>query len=177
MLEEVYEILDTRKQSPANSVNEPEVLFAILDVKPEGTFSSSNASMFSFSGTNEKTSMSMLRDLIEDGPNYGIHILVYSYNYANIDFLQNHSLLNNMEIKIALRGGNSSKLLKNYGTQDIIDQYGKGFVKMPEEMGLKYTDGDDYGDPFLIYDTLGVEKLQGTIWDTLFTNLPYNFLT
>ena len=60
----------------------------------------------------------------------------------------------------------------NYGSQDIIDQYGKGFVRMPEEMGLKYTDGDGYGDPFLVYDTLGDEKLRGTVWDTLFANLP-----
>ena len=43
---------------------------------------------------------------------------------------------------------------------------------MPEEMGLKYTDRDGYGDPFLVYDTLGDEKLRGTVWDTLFTNLP-----
>lgn len=170
-LEEVYNILNMRKQSPADSVNEPEVLFSILDIKPDGSFSSGNANMFSFSGTQEKTPMIMLKDLIEEGPNYGIHVLVYGYNYSNLEFLQNQSLLNNMEIKIALRGGKSSKLLINYGTQDIIDCYGKGFIKMPEEMGLKYLDGDSYGDPFLIYDTLGEKKLKGTVWDTLFSNL------
>lgn len=172
MISEVYQLLNQRKENPANSVYEPEVLLSILDIKPDGNFSSANNSMFSFSGTDEKTPMNMLKDLILEGPNYGIHILVYGYNYANLDFLQNQSLLNCMEIKIALRGGNSSILLMNYGAQDIIDQYGKGFVKMPEEMGLKYTDKDGYGDPFLVYDTLGDEKLRGTVWDTLFTNLP-----
>lgn len=172
MIIDVYQILRTRKENPANSVNEPEVLFSLLDIKPDGNFISQNTSMFSFSGTEEETPMNMLKELIVEGPNYGIHVLIYGYNYANLDFLQNQSLLNCMEIKIALRGGNSSKLLMSYGSQDIIDQYGKGFVKMPEEMGLKYIDGDGYGDPFLVYDTLGDEKLRGTVWDTLFANLP-----
>ena len=171
-IEEVYQLLDSRKQNPSKSVYEAEVLYAILDIKPDGSFSTGNANMFSFSGTNEKTTMNMLKEIIEDGPNYGIHVLVYGYNYNNLDFLQSNYLLNNMEVKIALRGGSSSKLLLNLGSQDIIDQYGKGFVKMPEEMGLKYISQDGYGDPFLIYDTLGDEKFKGSVWDILFTNLP-----
>lgn len=172
MIGEVYQILSIRKDGPASSTNEPEVLLSLVDIRPDGNFISQNTSMFNFSGTDEKTPMSMLKELIVEGPNYGIHVLVYGYNYANMDFLQSQSLLNSMEIKIALRGGNSSKLLLNYGSQDIIDQYGKGFVKMPEEMGLKYTEGDGFGDPFHIYDTLGNDQLRGSVWDTLFTNLP-----
>jgi hypothetical protein len=171
-LEEVYQILCRRKQDPANSVYEPEVLYSILDLKPDSNFSSSQSSMFSFSGTTEITPMNKLKELIEDGPDYGIHILVYSYNFANMDVLQNLSLLNKMEVRIALRGGNSSKLLINIGSQDIIDQYGKGFVRMPEQMGLKNTDGDSYGDPFLIYNSIGDRKFENSVWDVLFKKLP-----
>ena len=169
---EVYQMYSNRKQNPANSVHESEILYSILDLKPDTNFSSGGGSMFSFSGTTEVTPMNMLKELIEDGPDYGIHIMVYSYNYANMEMLQNLSLLNRMEIKIALRGGNSSKLLVNYGSQDIIDQYGKGFIRMPEEMGLKYVDSDGFGDPFFAYDTVGDNHLENSIWNTLFTNLP-----
>ena len=71
-----------------------------------------------------------------------------------------------------MRGGNSSTLLIAVGSKDIIDQYGKGFIRMPEEMGLKYLESDSYGDPFLIYNTIGDRKFENTVWDTLFMNLP-----
>lgn len=171
-IEEVYQILNNRKQDPAKSVHEPEVLYAIIDMKPDSNFSMANSSMFSFGGTPEATPISMLKELIIEGPDYGIHVLVYSYNYTNMEILKGLELLTQMEIKIALRGGNSFKLLSNYGTQEIIDQYGKGFINMPPEMGLKYVDGDGLGDPFLIYDTLGDDKFKGSVWDTLFTSLP-----
>ncbi len=169
-LDEVYQILCHRKQNVANSVSEPEVLYALLDLKPDGNFSSSNSIMVSFSGSAEVTPMSKLKELIENGPDYGIHVLVYCYNSANMNIIQ--FLLNRMEIKIALRGGNSSTLLITVGSKEIIDQYGKGFIRMPEEMGLKYLESDSYGDPFLIYNTIGDRKFENTVWDTLFMNLP-----
>ncbi len=171
-LEEVYQILCQRKQDPANSVYEPEVLYSILDLKSDSNFTSSQSSMFSFSGTTEITPTNKLKELIEDGPDYGIHILAYSYNFANMDVLQNLSLLNKMEVKIALRGGNSSRLLINIGSNDIIDQFGKAYIRMPEDMGLKYNDGDSYGDPFLIYNTIGDRKFENSVWDVLFKKLP-----
>lgn len=172
MIGEVYQILNMRKGNPTNSIYKPEILLSLLDVKHDGNFAFGNfgnTRMGNFGGPTEKNSLTMLKELIDDGPNYGLHVLLYGYNYANLDFLQN---LSNMEIKVALRGGDASKLIRNVGSLDLIDQYGQGFVKMPEYMGLKYTDQSGYGDPFLIYDTLGDEKLRGSEWDTLFTTLP-----
>ena len=77
-----------------------------------------------------------------------------------------------MEIKIALRGGNSTKILRFYGNGEAVEEYGHAIIKIPEEMGLKYKGEEDLGDPFIVYDTLDDKRLQGTIWDTLFKNLP-----
>ena len=174
-VKEVYQLLCERKDNPSKSVTMPEVLYALVDLKPDSNFSSGNNAGFSFGGATEKTTMDMLKDLIIDGPDFGIHILAYSYNFSNMDALLNNfsnSLMPNMEVKIALRGGNSSKLIKFYGNGEIVEKYGEGVIHMPEDMGLRYNGEDDFGDPFLIYDTLEDDKMQGTAWDTLFKNLP-----
>ena len=174
-MEEVYQLLTTRKQDRANSVYEPEVLYCLLDLKPDGNFSTSSSSSFSFGSEPEKTNMDMLKELIDQGPDLGIHILAYSYNFTNMEELLNNfnnSLLGKMEIKIGLRGGNSFKLFSLYNTINALDKYGEGFIRMPEEMGLKYSDGDEIGDPFSIYNTLGTDKLNNTAWDVLFRSLP-----
>ena len=117
----------------------------------------------------------MMKELVIEGPDYGIHILAYSYNYTNIESVLNgfnNSLLPMMEVKIAFRGGNSTKLIRFYGNGELVEKWGMGVVHMPEDMGLKFKGEDDFGDPVLIYDTLDDKKMQGTMWNTLFNNLP-----
>lgn len=174
-LTEVHQILCKRKENPDKSVYEPEVLYAILDIKPDNNFTASNSSGFSFDEISEKTPITMLSELIEDGPDLGIHVLVYGYNYPNIESVLNtfnNSLLPKMEIKIALRGGNSAKVLRFFASGEPVEHYGEGVILMPEDMGLRYKDENDCGDPFIIYDSLGDRRFSGTPWEKLFINLP-----
>ena len=172
-IDELYQILNQRKENAANSVHDPEILFSILDIKSDVFPSTQTNDYFSFDGTNEKSLLVKFKELIEEGPNYGIHIMIYGYNYDNLSFLQQiSSSLDMMEIKIALRGGDSSKIIRNINAPEIVDQYGKGYIYMPEEMGLKYNDGDSYGDPFLIYNLIGDKKFENSVWDKLFKLLP-----
>lgn len=172
-IDELYQILNQRKDNAANSVHDPEILFSILDIKSDVFPSTQTNDYFSFDGTNEKSLLVKFKELIEEGPNYGIHIMIYGYNYDNLSFLQQiSSSLDMMEIKIALRGGDSSKIIRNINAPEIVDQYGKGYIYMPEEMGLKYNDGDSYGDPFLIYNLIGDKKFENSVWDKLFKLLP-----
>lgn len=175
-MKEVYQMLCKRKETPGMSVKEPEVLYAILDLKPDNNFSGASLGGFNFGGApSEKGALDMLKELIDEGPDYGIHILAYSYNYANMDSLLNafnNSLLPKMEVKIALRGGNSAKVISLFGSGEVVENYGEAVIHMPEKMGLRYKDDKHLGDPFLIYDTLDDRRLQGSVWDTLFKNLP-----
>ncbi len=175
---EVYKIMCQRKQDTTHGVHEPEVLFSILDIKPDG-FPTSNPYNFNFSfgGSSsepeEKSSLSMLNELIAEGPNYGIHTLIYGYNSDNFAILQQpQDLLKMMEVKIALRGGNSYRIIRNIGSTEIVDKFGNGYIYLPEEMGLKYNDSDSYGDPFRIYNALGDSRFLHSVWDILFKNLP-----
>jgi hypothetical protein len=174
-ISEVYGLLEQRLQNMAQSENEPEVLYVILDLKPDGNFNSSRPSSISFGEPVEKSNLQKLQELITKGPDYGVHVMVYGYNFQNVAQLLNSlgdSLLNNMmEVKIGLRGGNSNKMF-NYGNGEVVERNGLGFVRIPEDMGLYYKDGDNFGDPFRIYDVTGDEKLRDSAWETLFVNLP-----
>lgn len=175
-MKEVYQILCDRKGNPVESAHEPEVLYAILDLKPDNNFSAASRGRYSIDDDPvEKSIKDMLCELIDEGPDYGIHILAYSFNYSNMESLltfYNDSLMHKMEIKVALRGGNSSKLLNIIGTGDVVNVFGEAVIKMPVEMGLRSNGDNDLGDPFRIYDTLDDQRLLGSVWDTLFKNLP-----
>lgn len=175
MLNEVYEILEKRVKNEVQSDSEPEVLYVILDLKSDMVnFSIARASSISFGGPVEKTNLQKLHELIATGPSYGVHVMVYGYNYLNVSQLLsgNDMLLNNMmEVKIGLREGNSHKMF-GHGSDQLVNQNGLGFIRVPEEMGLYYKDSEVVGDPFRIYDAIGDEKLAGSAWENLFNNLP-----
>lgn len=171
---EVHRLLCERKENPSQKNSEPEILYALLDIKPDKYFSGSGIKSFNFGEPIEKTPLDMLKELIDEGPDHGIHVLVYSYNYANLEALINNfnnALLSKMEIKIGLRGGNAAKLLRFYGSGEIVEHAGKGIILMPEDMGLQYKEEDSFGDPFLVYDYSDEERLVGSAWETLFNNL------
>lgn len=174
-MNEVYGILEKRVKNEVQSDNEPEVLYVVLDLKSDMVnFSTARAASISFGGPVEKTNLQKLHELIATGPSFGIHVMVYGYNYLNVAQLLNSNdmLLNNMmEVKIGLREGNSKKMF-GLTVDELVDHYGLGFIRVPEEMGLYYKDGEVVGDPFRIYDATGDEKLASSAWETLFNNLP-----
>ena len=183
MLTEVYQLLCDRRQHAADSVNQPEVLFALLDVRPDTTLlgngNTAGSQDFDF-GLDEPVQkpsvapIDMLQELLVQGPDLGIHMLIYHYNYANMSAVLNdyRSLQNRFEVQIAVRGGESYKLFSAYNLPTPVDKPGEAFIRMPEEMGLKYVGGDCAGDPFLVYNTMGKVQSKNTDWQTLFTNLP-----
>lgn len=173
-LGEVYALLESRRQNPAQSIHEPEVLYAVLDLKPDSNFAASRGGGINFGGPTQKSCLEMLSELISMGPDFGIHVMAYSYNYQNMAQLLNNfgdSLLGKMEVKIGLRGGNSNKMF-NFGNREVVERNGEGFIRMPQDMGLYYVEGDDYGDPFRIYDEADDEILKGSAWEKLFKLLP-----
>ena len=183
MLTEVYQLLYDRRQHAADSVNQPEVLCALLDVRPDtalmgnGTTAGSQEFNFGFNGPEQEPSIApidMLQELLIQGPDLGIHLLLYHYNHANMSAVLNdyRSLQNRFEVQIAVRGGDSYKLFSAYNLPTPVDESGEAFIRMPEEMGLKYVGGDCPGDPFLVYNTLGNVRSKNTDWQTLFSNLP-----
>lgn len=174
-IDEVYALYEQRCQNRDQSINEPEVLYVILDLKPDSNFIAARTGGVNFGMSVEKTNLQKLHELIVSGPDLGVHVMAYSYNYSNISQLLNDfgdPLLNMMmEVKIGLRGGQSNKMF-NYGNGEIVSRNGEGFIRIPEDMGLYYKDGDNFGDPFRIYDVIGNDKLKNSAWETLFNNLP-----
>ena len=168
-LNEVYQILCMRKEDHDNGAKEPEILYALFDLKQNRSFT--NQQSYLYDDENEqKNPIAMLKELIDEGPDYGIHILVYGYSYEKLSSLLDESI-NNMEVKIGLRGA-SAKALGLYGGNTSLPlKEGQGFIRMPETMGLKYHGEDDLGDPFLVYNVLENKQPENKLLGILFDNL------
>ena len=165
-LNEVYQILCMRKEDDESGAKEPEILYALFDLKQNRSFKS-----YLYDVENEqKSPIVMLKELIDEGPEYGIHILVYGYNYDNLSSLLDESL-NNMEVKIGLRGASAKALGLYGGNANLPLKEGQSFIRMPETMGLKYHGEDDLGDPFLVYNVLESKQPQNKLLGILFDNL------
>ena len=76
------------------------------------------------------------------------------------------------EIKIGLYGGNSSLLFTFQANTELVGKWGRAFVRMPENMGMKYVNEDVPGDPFIVYNTVGDTYVEDSVWNCLFNNLP-----
>ena len=171
-IDEVYQLLTIRKSDRSASVNAPEVLFAIADIKPDDTLNPSSGPSFSFSHSAEKTSLAMLKEVVCDGPALGIHTMLYGYNMDSISRFFDRELLSMFEIKIGLYGGNSSLLFTFQANTELVGKWGRAFVRMPENMGMKYVNEDVQGDPFIVYNTVGDTYVEDSVWNCLFNNLP-----
>jgi|GEM_PF-1838265 len=166
----VYGKLTYRESNPQTSHQEPEVLYAIVDFKPHRAF---NIKRDPFGGSTDPTPSEMLDALITRGPDSGIHVMLYAYNSNNIESVMPDAP-RNMEVKIGLRGGNPVKVLNGYGQGEVVEANGKAFIRMPEDMGLTYIGGDTPGDPFVVYNSVGDQSLEQTLFGVLFNLLPNN---
>lgn len=164
----VYDKLTYRESNPQTSHKESEMLYVIVDFKPHSAF---NIKKDPFGGSTEPTPSEMLDALITRGPDSGIHIVLYAYNANNIESVMPDAP-KNMEVKIGIRGGNPVKVLNGFGQGEVVDANGKAFIRMPEDMGLTYIDGDIPGDPFVVYDAVGDKGLEQTPFGYLFNSIP-----
>lgn len=164
----IHNILTKRENSPNSIHLQPEILFAIIDIKQNSSF---RIKKDPFAIDQEIPPLEMLQNIIDRGPDVGIHVILYGYNDRNIDDLL-PGVHKSIEIKIGLRGGNPTKILYGYGTGELVDSNGMAFILMPEDMGLSYSEGETPGDPFVVYSATGNEKLEQTVWGHLFTVLP-----
>ena len=168
-IKELYTELLNRENNSAVLLQAPEILYNIVDIRPNPIF---NKKQDIWSGnTSELVPIQMLSALIQKGPDVGIHVLIYSYNTINFDNILG-DIRRDMEVKIGLRGGNPVKMLYGFGTGEVVSSNGKGFILMPEDMGLTYGEVDNPGDPFLVYNLTGHPQLEATQWGVLFNNLP-----
>lgn len=180
IIKKVYNILIERIAD--SKACDGEILVSIIDIRSLPIFSQNNANMgfldFSTlsdphsSPEKEVSTSEKLRKLILEGSSYGIHLLVYGYNYVNIDTIIDRSLRNAFEIKIGLRGGESSSILYGINAGEISLREGVARILMPAEMGAHFTRGATPGDPFIVYNKTGLPSLESTSWGELFHNLP-----
>lgn len=178
----VYQMLSDRIAVSGSSSAFSEILLAITDIRQMPAFNqgTSGSGFVDFSdmggfGTSSKPDKSViqkLRSLITDGPEYGIHVMAYGYNFANIDSILDRGMRSSFEIKIGLRGTDASTILYGINCGDITSQEGQGRLLMPTEMGLHFDDGNTPGDPFIVYNQTGNPDLEKTPWGELFHNLP-----
>jgi hypothetical protein len=135
----------------------PEMLFAIIDYKQQHL---------------DKDMLKKLKSLICDGPNTGIHTLVYGYNSNNLSSMLNDfsmQLLTQFEIKIGLMGGEPAKSFSDTFTHaELVDKAGCAQIAAPRTMmGEKIE--SKLGYPFLIYNELGDDKIKDDILASIFS--------
>lgn len=167
-IKHIHGLLKEREENIHVAHLEPEILLSFVDFKMMGIF---RVRRDPFAANNDLTPLEMLNELIERGPDVGIHVLLYGYNTNNIENVL-PEVYRSFEVKIALRGQNALKALYGFGRGEIVDKNGLGFILMPEDMGLTHTDGDKPGDPFVVYNTAGSKELEKSLWGTLFSRLP-----
>lgn len=121
----------------------PETLFAIIDYKHQQF---------------DKDMLKKLKTLICDGPNVGIHTLVYGYNSNNLSSLLHEitrPLLTQFEIKIGLLGGEPAKSFSDtYTSTELVDKAGCAQIAAPRTM-MGEKKESKFGYPFQIYNEPG----------------------
>lgn len=72
-----------------------------------------------------------LNDILIDGSSYNMHTLIYSYSYQRMsNVIDTMKSMNNFDTKIALKGGEGTKLF-GIGSSDDIDNNGIGIILSP----------------------------------------------
>ncbi len=169
VLDALYEQLQARKASYAESHHAPECLYVLSDLRlnaalrVKGSFSA-----FAPTGSNSgPTAKEKLMELIDQGPELGVHLLIYSYSINNLMDVDDQIASKHAEVKIGLRGGDSMKLIAGFGTGEAVESNGQAKLIVPAEMGLSYAEGDI----FIPYNDVGHMPNLTNIaqWSSLFT--------
>lgn len=159
----VHEELKHRRDNLQIVHQAPELLYVLSDlrlnpalrVRPSA-FANPDAS---------PTAQQQLQELLEQGPELGIHLLIYAHSMGNLQDVNDQIASRYVEIKIALRGGDSRRLIWGYGQGDAVEATGQALLMLPSEMGLSYPEGD----LILPYNTLRDRQqlANGQAWSTL----------
>lgn len=159
----VHEELKHRRDNLQIVHQAPELLYVLSDlrlnpalrVRPSA-FANPDAS---------PTAQQQLQELLEQGPELGIHLLIYAHSMGNLQDVNDQIASRYVEIKIALRGGDSRRLIWGYGQGDVVEATGQALLMLPSEMGLSYPEGD----LILPYNTLRDRQqlANSQAWSTL----------
>lgn len=167
VIDTVYEKLEQRKGGGEISVKE--VLLAIVDFR----FGEIEEELMFYGNNQQLSTAQKLIELIRDGSQYGIHILLYFYNgYGNfMKKVERYQVRDeNMEIKIGLRGFESGFYVRSWNMS--INKWGHAVVRMPEHMGMYFSEAD----PFVVYNSVGENVGEYLGWrplmEQLFSDLP-----
>lgn len=140
-IKKVHEEMIKRNNSPQKGHNTPELLLVLADLRLNPALKV-RPSIFGGNGSSEPSASQRLHEILELGPELGIHTIVYAYSMTNLLGVSDQIANNCAEIKIALRGGDSIKLLAGYGQGDAVEAQGQAKLLVPAEMGLAYPEGD-----------------------------------
>ena len=139
----------------------PEMLFIIIDYKQQ---------LF------DKDTQKKLKAVICDGPNVGIHTIVYGYNSNNLSNMLNDyqtQLSSQFEIKIGLMGGEPAKSFsETFSSAELVEKAGCAQISAPHVM-LGEKNDSRIGYPFLIYHEVGDDKIQDPTLTTIFSGMHY----
>lgn len=119
----VHKELEERKTNYSEVYKAPEFLFSIVDLRPNPVLRIKH-SVFGSSSA-EPTALQRLLDILEFGPELGIHTIIYSHSMTNLQGVHEQISSGYAEIKIALRGGDSTRLLTGYGQGDAVSATGQ----------------------------------------------------
>jgi hypothetical protein len=72
-----------------------------------------------------------LNAILKDGSAYGIHTFVYASNYNGLIDILDNKLISEFDTRIALKGGESSKILGGSIFENVINNNGIALVKSP----------------------------------------------
>jgi DNA segregation ATPase FtsK/SpoIIIE, S-DNA-T family len=146
-IEEIENELNIRIENDKNNIKNEDrgrIVISLLYIQ--------NAKELKKDGFNQSPITKKIYKLIKDGPDLGIHILVYSYSYKGLLDIIEQSLFSEFENKVVLHEGGSMSILSE---QTLTSPSEKGY-------GLLQTDDEisTYNpDPFVFYTSLSFNNL------------------
>jgi DNA segregation ATPase FtsK/SpoIIIE, S-DNA-T family len=99
------------------------IVLAIMDIQKARPLRKQG---FTHSKVTEK-----LNAILKDGSAYGIHTFVYASNYNGLIDILDNKLISEFDTRIALKGGESSKILGGSIFENVINNNGIALVKSP----------------------------------------------
>lgn len=103
-----------------DSVKQTRILLSLFNLQ--------NARDLQKEGIRPSPLLAKLHQILRDGPEYGIHLLLYLSSYTQLQNFFESRQLNEFETKIAVSGGDSQKLFSSYVGQSSTLSSGTGMI-------------------------------------------------
>ena len=156
MTNSMFEEISHRTTTPGTY---SEMLFTIIDYKQQHF---------------DKDTLKKLKAVVCNGPNVGIHSIVYGYNSNNLSNMLydlQMQLSSQFEIKIGLKGGEPAKSFSDtFSSAELVDKTGCAQIVAPSTM-LGEKRESKFGYPFQIYDEFGNDKIKDATLTSIFSIL------